>query len=122
MEHGAGVIFPDASRKGYRFDGWYDKDACNKTGCEFSGWFLASDDSICAGQSGGEFIVKEDIVLKAHFEKKEAVKVTITFDAEGGKEVKPIRAAKGGIIRLPKTEKDGIRSGQWRRKYQRQGQ
>ena len=81
--------------------------ACNKTGCEFSGWFLASDDSICAGQAGGEFIVQEDIVLKAHFEKKEAVKVTITFDADGGKAVNPIKAAKGDMIRLPKTEKEG---------------
>ena len=47
------------------------------------------------------------MTLKAHFEKKEAVKVTITFDTDGGKEAKPIRAAKGDTIRLPKTEKDG---------------
>ena len=47
------------------------------------------------------------MTLKAHFEKKEAMKVTITFDTDGGKEAKPIRAAKGDTIRLPKTEKDG---------------
>ncbi|MBD5220735.1 MAG: hypothetical protein HDS72_10985 [Bacteroidales bacterium] len=81
--------------------------ACNKTGYEFLGWFLASDDSICIGQAGEEFTVQGDITLKAHFEKKEAVKVTITFDVDGGKEVKSIKAAKGDIIRLPKTEKDG---------------
>ncbi len=80
---------------------------CNKSGYEFLGWFLASDDSICAGQAGEEFTVQGDMTLKAHFEKKEAVKVTITFDTDGGKEAKPIRAAKGDTIRLSKTEKDG---------------
>ncbi len=81
--------------------------ACSKTGYEFLGWFLASDDSICAGQAGEEFTVQGDIILKAHFEKKEAVKVTITFDTDGGKEVNPIKAEKGSIIRLPKTEREG---------------
>ena len=81
--------------------------ACNKSGYEFLGWFLASNDNVCAGQAGQEFTVQGDIVLKAHFEKKEAVKVTITFDADGGKEVNPIKAAKGDMIRLPKTEKEG---------------
>lgn len=81
--------------------------ACSKTGYEFLGWFLASDDNICAGQAGEEFTVQGDISLKAHFEKKEAVKVTITFDTDGGKAVNPIKAAKGDIIRLPKTEKEG---------------
>ena len=81
--------------------------ACSKTGYEFLGWFLASDDSICAGQAGEEFTVQGDIILKAHFEKKEAVKVTITFDTDGGKEVNPVKAEKGSIIRLPKTEKGG---------------
>lgn len=81
--------------------------ACSKSGYEFLGWFLASDDNICIGQAGEEFIVQGDISLKAHFEKKEAVKVTIAFDADGGKEVNPIKAAKGDIIRLPKTEKEG---------------
>ncbi|MEY8268015.1 InlB B-repeat-containing protein [Lachnospiraceae bacterium 64-25] len=80
---------------------------CNKSGYGFLGWFLASDDSICAGQAGEEFTVQGDMTLKAHFEKKEAVKVTITFDTDGGKEAKPIKAAKGDSIRLPKTEKDG---------------
>ncbi len=80
---------------------------CNKSGYEFLGWFLASDDSVCAGQAGEEFTVQGDITLKAHFEKKEAVKVTIIFDTDRGKEVKPIRAAKDDTIRLPKTEKDG---------------
>ena len=80
---------------------------CNKSGYEFLGWFLASDDSVCAGQAGEEFTVQGDMTLKAHFEKKEAVKVTITFDTDGGKEAKPIKAAKGDSIRLPKTEKDG---------------
>ncbi len=81
--------------------------ACNKTGCEFLGWFLASDDSICIGQAGEEFTVQGDISLKAHFEKKEAVKVIITFDTDGGKEANPIKAAKGDMIRLPRTEKEG---------------
>ena len=81
--------------------------ACSKTGYEFLGWFLASDNNTCAGQAGEEFTVQGDITLKAHFRKKEAVKVTITFDADGGKEVKPITAAKGETIRLPKTEKEG---------------
>ena len=81
--------------------------ACSKTGYEFLGWFLAFDDSICTGQAGEEFTVQGDITLKAHFEKKEAVKVTITFDADGGKEVNPVKAEKGSIIRLPKTEKEG---------------
>ncbi len=81
--------------------------ACNKTGHEFLGWFLTSDDNICIGQAGEEFTVQGDISLKAHFEKKEAEKVTVTFDADGGKEVKSIKAAKGDIIRLPKTEKEG---------------
>lgn len=81
--------------------------ACSKKGYEFLGWFLASDDNICIGQAGEEFTVQGDIALKAYFEKKEAVKVTITFDADGGKEVNPIKAAKGDIIRLPKTEKEG---------------
>ena len=81
--------------------------ACSKTGYEFLGWFLASDETICIGQAGEEFTVQADISLKAHFEKKEAVKVTISFDTDGGKEVNPIKAAKGDIIRLPKAEKDG---------------
>ena len=80
---------------------------CSKTGYEFLGWFLASDENVCAGQAGEEFTVRSDITLKAHFEKKEAVKVTITFDTDGGKEVKVIKAAKGDMIRLPKTEKEG---------------
>ncbi len=80
---------------------------CSKTGYEFLGWFLASDENVCAGQAGEEFTVQGDITLKAYFEKKEAVKVTITFDTDGGKEVKPVKAEKGSIIRLPKTEKEG---------------
>jgi len=81
--------------------------ACSKTGYEFLGWFLASDGNICIGQAGEEFSVQGNISLKAHFEKKEAEKVTITFDTDGGKEVKPIKAAKGDTIRLPRTEKEG---------------
>ncbi len=81
--------------------------ACSKTGYEFLGWFSALDDNICIGQAGEEFTVQGDISLKAHFEKKETEKVTITFDADGGKEVKTIKAAKGDTIRLPKTEKEG---------------
>ncbi len=80
---------------------------CSKAGYEFQGWFLSSDENICIGQAGEEFTVQSDITLKAHFEKKEAVKVTITFDTDSGKEVKPIKAAKGDMIRLPKTEKEG---------------
>ena len=43
----------------------------------------------------------------------QSVKVTIAFDADGGKEVNPIKAAKGAIIRLPKTEKEGYRFLGW---------
>ena len=80
---------------------------CNKAGYEFLGWFLSADENICIVQAGEEFTVQSDITLKAHFEKKEAVKVTIAFDTDGGKEAKPIKAAKGDTIRLPKTEKEG---------------
>jgi len=80
---------------------------CSKAGYEFQGWFLSSDENICIGQAGEEFTVQSDTTLKAHFEKKEAVKVTITFDTDGGKEVKSIKAAKGETIRLPKPEKEG---------------
>ena len=34
---------------------------CSKTGYEFLGWFLASDENICAGQAGEEFTVQGDI-------------------------------------------------------------
>lgn len=81
--------------------------ACSKERYEFLGWFLTSDESICIGQAGEEFTVQEDTALKAHYEKKEAVKVTITFDAGGGKEVKPVQAAMGEFIRLPGTEREG---------------
>ena len=159
---GANIAFPDATRKGYRFKGWYEDEAltvfagnagekhfapqqdasyyaawektdaavtfdadggkmeggdvtakigdtitlpnCTKEGYEFTGWY---DGDTCVGQAGEEFTVQGDITLKAHFEKKEAVKVTITFDTDGGKSVNPIKAAKGDILRLPKTEKDG---------------
>ena len=80
---------------------------CNKAGYEFLGWFLSADETVCVGQAGEEFAVQSDITLKAHFEKKEAVKVTITFDIDGGNAVKPIKAEKGDTIRLPKTEKEG---------------
>ena len=81
--------------------------ACGRTGYEFLGWFLASDDNICIGQAGEEFTVPGNISLKAHYEKKEAAKVTITFDTDGGREVKAVKAAKGDTIRLPRTEKEG---------------
>ncbi len=80
---------------------------CNKAGYEFLGWFLSADETICIGQAGEEFTVQSDIILKAHFEKKETVKVTIIFDTDGGKKVNPVKAEKGSIIHLPKTEKDG---------------
>ena len=159
---GSELTFPDASRKGYDFMGWYkdegltvlagnggdaytvpqedttyyaawekaeatvtfDADGgemeggditakigdaitlpdCTKGNLIFTGWY---DGDTCIGQAGEEFTVQSDITLKAHFEKKEAVKVTITFDTDGGKEVNPIKAAKGDTIRLPKTEKKG---------------
>ncbi len=71
--------------------------ACSKTGYEFLGWFLASDDNICTGQAGKRIYRTGDITLKAHFEKKEAVKVTITFDADGGKEVKSDQGGKKAV-------------------------
>ena len=80
---------------------------CYKTGYEFIGWFIVPGEEICAGQAGEEFTVLENTTLKAFYEKKAEVTYTITFDADGGKEVKPIKAAKGEIIRLPKTEKEG---------------
>jgi uncharacterized repeat protein (TIGR02543 family) len=159
---GSELTFPDASRKGYDFMGWYEDEGltvlagnggdaytvpqedttyyaawekaeatvtfdadggemeggditakigdaitlpdCTKGNLIFTGWY---DGDTCIGQAGEEFTVQSDITLKAHFEKKEAVKVTITFDTDGGKEVNPIKAAKGDTIRLPKTEKKG---------------
>ena len=55
----------------------------------FTGWY---DGDTCIGQAGEEFTVQSDITLKAHFEKKEAVKVTITFDPEKTNETKIIEA------------------------------
>ncbi len=86
---GAGIIFPDASRKGYRFDGWYEDEAL----------------TVFAGNAGERhYAPQSDASYYAAGEKTEA---TVTFDADGGKAVNPIKAAKGDMIRLPKTEKEG---------------
>ena len=131
---GANIAFPDATRKGYRFKGWYEDEAltvfagnagekhfapqqdasyyaawektdaavtfdadggkmeggdvtakigdtitlpnCTKEGYEFTGWY---DGDTCVGQAGEEYTVSDDVTLKAHYEKKEAVTCTITF-------------------------------------------
>lgn len=77
---------------------------CTKDSYVFIGWY---DDDICAGQADEKYTVSGDVILKAHYEKKEEVTYLITFDPNGGRKAEHIRAAKGEKIALPGTEKSG---------------
>ena len=55
---------------------------CTKGDFIFTGWY---DGDTCIGQAGEDYTVADDVTLKAHYEEKEAVICTITFDADGGK-------------------------------------
>lgn len=77
---------------------------CTKDGYVFIGWY---DNDICAGQAGEKYTVSGDVILKAHYEKKEEVTYLITFDPNGGRRAEHIRVAKGERIALPGTEKSG---------------
>lgn len=159
---GANTVFPDASRKGYRFKGWYEDEeltafagnagekhyaplqdasyyaawekteatvvfdadggemeggdiaakigdtitlpSCTKEGYEFVGWY---NGDTCAGQAGEDYTVVDDVILKAHYVKKEAPICTVSFDTDGGKEILPIKVEKGKEIKLPEAEKSG---------------
>ena len=159
---GANTVFPDASRKGYRFKGWYEDEeltafagnagekhyaplqdasyyaawekteativfdadggemeggdiaakigdtitlpSCTKEGYEFVGWY---NGDTCAGRAGEDYTVVDDVILKAHYVKKEAPICTVSFDTDGGKEILPIKVEKGKEIKLPEAEKSG---------------
>lgn len=166
---GANTVFPDASRKGYRFKGWYEDEeltvfagnagekhyaprqdasyyaawekteatvafdadggemeggdiaakigntitlpSCTKEGYEFVGWY---DGDICAGQAGEDYTVADDVILKAHYVKKEASACTVAFDADGGEmEGGDITAKVGDTIMLPACTKDGYEFTGW---------
>ena len=76
---------PKAEKDGAVFDGWYDaKEGGNKV---------------------TELKAEKDVTLYAHWK---ANTITITFDANGGKEVKAQTAKVGDTVKeLPKAEKDG---------------
>ena len=159
---GANIAFPDASREGYRFQGWYEdeeltvfagnagekhyapqQDAfyyaawekthatvtfdadggkmeggdviakigdtvtlpdCTKDDYEFVGWY---DGGTCTGQAGEEYILSDDVTLKAHYVRKEAPICTVSFDTDGGKEISPVKVEKGQKVKLPEAEKEG---------------
>lgn len=166
---GANTVFPDASRKGYRFKGWYEDEeltvfagnagekyyaprqdasyyaawekteatvafdadggemeggdiaakigdtitlpSCTKEGYEFVGWY---DGDTCAGQAGEDYTVADDVILKAHYVKKEASACTVAFDADGGEmEGGDITAKVGDTIMLPACTKDGYEFTGW---------
>lgn len=166
---GANTVFPDASRKGYRFKGWYEDEeltvfagnagekhyaprqdasyyaawekteatvafdadggeieggdiaakigdaitlpSCTKEGYEFVGWY---DGDTCAGQAGEDYTVADDVILKAHYVKKEAPTCTVSFDADGGEmEGGDITAKVGDTIMLPACTKDGYEFTGW---------
>ena len=166
---GANTVFPDASRKGYRFKGWYEDEeltvfagnagekhyaprqdasyyaawekteatvafdadggemeggdiaakigdtitlpSCTKEGYEFVGWY---DGDTCAGQAGEDYTVADDVILKAHYVKKEAPACTVAFDADGGEmEGGDITAKVGDTIMLPACSKEGYEFMGW---------
>ena len=78
--------------------------SCTKDGCEFTGWY---DNDICVGQAGQDYAVTGDVILKAHYIKKEAPVCTVSFDTDGGKEILPIKVEKEQTVKLPEAEKDG---------------
>lgn len=78
--------------------------ACTKDGYEFAGWY---DNDLCLGQAGEAYTVSDDVILKAHYIKKEAPVCTVSFDTDGGKEILPIKVEKGQAVKLPEAEKNG---------------
>ena len=93
---GANVAFPDASRKGYSFKGWYEDEAL----------------TVFAGNAGEKhYAPQQDASYYAAWEKTEA---TITFDADGGKmEGGTVTAKIGDTITLPDCTKDGYEFVGW---------
>ena len=93
---GANVAFPDASRKGYSFKGWYEDEAL----------------TVFAGKAGEKhYAPQQDASYYAAWEKTEA---TVTFDADGGKiEGGNVTAKIGDTITLPACTKDGYEFVGW---------
>ncbi len=93
---GAGIIFPDASRKGYRFDGWYEDEAL----------------TVFAGNAGERhYALQSDATYYAAWEKTEA---TVTFDADGGRMENSVVTVKtGDSITLPACSKEGFTFTGW---------
>ena len=93
---GASIVFPDASRKGYSFKGWYEDEEL----------------TIFAGNAGEKHSAPEtDTAYYAAWEKAEA---TVIFDADGGKmESGEITAKIGDTITLPACTKEGYDFAGW---------
>ena len=93
---GANIAFPDASRKGYSFKGWYEDEAL----------------TVFAGNAGEKhYAPQQDTSYYAAWEKAEA---TVTFDADGGKmEGGNVTAKIGDTITLPACTKDGYEFVGW---------
>lgn len=93
---GANISFPDASRKGYSFKGWYEDEAL----------------TVFAGNAGEKhYAPQQDTSYYAAWEKAEA---TVTFDADGGKmEGGNVTAKIGDTITLPACTKDGYEFVGW---------
>lgn len=86
---GANIAFPDASREGYRFQGWYEDEKL----------------TVFAGNAGEKhYAPQQDASYYAAWEKTHA---TVTFDADGGKmEGGAVTAKIGDTITLPDCTKD----------------
>ncbi|MBD5528807.1 MAG: hypothetical protein HDR02_10470 [Lachnospiraceae bacterium] len=93
---GANIAFPDASRKGYSFKGWYEDEEL----------------TVFAGNAGEKhYAPQQDASYYAAWEKEEA---TVTFDADGGKmEGGNVTAKIGDTITLPDCTKDGYEFVGW---------
>ena len=93
---GADIAFPDASRKGYCFKGWYEDE----------------DLTVFAGNAGETRPAPQnDTTYYAAWEKADA---TVTFDADGGKmEGGDIIAKVDDTITLPTCTKDGYEFAGW---------
>ena len=93
---GANTVFPDASRKGYRFKGWYEDEEL----------------TVFAGNAGEKhYAPRQDASYYAAWEKTEA---TVAFDADGGEmEGGDIAAKIGNTITLPSCTKEGYEFVGW---------
>ncbi len=93
---GADIAFPDASRKGYNFKGWYEDE----------------DLTELAGNAGETHPApQKDTTYYAAWERAEA---TVSFDADGGKlEGGDVTAKIDDIIALPACTKDGYEFVGW---------